>query len=81
MCKILLQLHNEGDSLMFQGFFKPEVASAEIDFTGLLAYQSAPKCSREELKEDLSIFKGVVCVDSVWVFCCFVLVFFLFSVT
>jgi len=29
MCEILVQLHNEGDSLMFQGFFKLEFYSAE----------------------------------------------------
>lgn len=30
MYEILVQLHNEGDSLMFQGFFKLEIASGEI---------------------------------------------------
>lgn len=30
MYEILVQLRNEGDSLMFQGFFHLEIASAEI---------------------------------------------------
>lgn len=37
MYKIIVQLHNEGDSLMFQGFFKLEVALAEKDFSDLLS--------------------------------------------
>lgn len=47
MYKILVQLHDEGDSLMFQGFFKLEVALAERDFSDLLSYQSTPKYSVE----------------------------------
>lgn len=46
MHKILVELHNEGDSLMFKGFLKPEVASAEIGFSDL-SYQSTPKYSVE----------------------------------
>lgn len=37
MYKIIVQLHNEGDSLMFQGCFKLEVALAERDFIDLLS--------------------------------------------
>lgn len=53
MQKILLQLHDENDSLMFQGFIILGLASAEVVLLifYLLSYQSA----LVQLKEDLSI--------------------------
>lgn len=42
MYEILVQLYNEGYSLMFQGFFKVEIASGEI-LSDSLSYQPTPK--------------------------------------